>query len=108
MYDWKTEDIWVANGRFHWDYNHLYDLYYQAGMSLNKQRVASPFISEAIESLALYKVIDPNTWGRMIGRLTGYVFPDFMEIPMLQAGRVSIYRKDIHEVFYGISTFNIT
>ncbi|MCQ1547203.1 phosphoadenosine phosphosulfate reductase family protein, partial [Bacteroides clarus] len=63
MYDWKTEDIWVANGRFHWDYNHLYDLYYQAGLSLNRQRVASPFISEAIESLALYKVIDPNTWG---------------------------------------------
>ena len=47
MYDWKTEDIWVANGRFHWDYNHLYDLYYQAGLSLNRQRVASPFISEA-------------------------------------------------------------
>ena len=74
MYDWKTEDIWVANGRFHWDYNHLYDLYYQAGLSLNRQRVASPFISEAIESLALYKVIDPNTWGRMISRVNGVGF----------------------------------
>lgn len=74
MYDWKVEDVWVANGRFHWDYNHLYDLYYQAGLSLNRQRVASPFISEAIESLALYKVIDPNTWGRMIGRVNGVSF----------------------------------
>lgn len=74
IYDWKTEDIWVANGRFRWDYNHLYDLYYQAGVSLERQRVASPFISEAIESLALYKVIDPNTWGRMIGRVNGVSF----------------------------------
>nr|DAD97706.1 MAG TPA: phosphoadenosine-phosphosulfate reductase [Podoviridae sp. ctrTt13] len=74
LYDWKTEDVWVANGKFGWDYNHLYDLYYQAGVSLDRQRVASPFISEAIESLALYKVIDPDTWGRMIGRVNGVNF----------------------------------
>lgn len=74
LYDWKTTDIWVANGRFHWDYNHLYDLYYQAGVSLERQRVASPFISEAIESLSLYKVIDPDMWGRMIGRVNGVNF----------------------------------
>ena len=74
LYDWKTEDIWVANGKFGWDYNKLYDLYYQAGVSLDRQRVASPFISEAIESLALYKVIDPETWGKMIGRVNGIGF----------------------------------
>lgn len=74
LYDWKTEDIWIANGKFGWDYNKLYDLYYQAGVSLDRQRVASPFISEAIESLALYKVIDPDTWGKMIGRVNGIGF----------------------------------
>ena len=74
LYDWKTEDIWVANGKFGWDYNKLYDLYYQAGVSLDRQRVASPFINEAIESLALYKVIDPDTWGKMIGRVNGIGF----------------------------------
>ncbi len=74
LFDWKTTDIWVANGKFKWDYNHLYDIYYQAGVSLERQRVASPFISEAIESLALYKVIDPDTWGRMIGRVNGVNF----------------------------------
>lgn len=76
LYDWKTEDIWVANGKFGWDYNKLYDLYYQAGVSLDRQRVASPFISEAIESLALYKVIDPETWGKMIGRVNGIGFAE--------------------------------
>ena len=25
IFDWKTTDIWVANGKFKWDYNHLYD-----------------------------------------------------------------------------------
>ncbi len=74
LYDWKTEDIWVANGKFGWDYNKLYDLYYQAGVSLDRQRVARPFINEAIESLALYKVIDPDTWGKMIGRVNGIGF----------------------------------
>lgn len=74
IFDWKTTDIWVANGKFRWDYNRLYDLYYQAGVSLDRQRVASPFISEAIENLSLYKVIDPLMWGRMIGRVNGVNF----------------------------------
>ncbi|HIZ04457.1 MAG TPA: DUF3440 domain-containing protein [Candidatus Phocaeicola gallistercoris] len=74
IFDWKTTDVWTANGKFKWDYNCLYDLYYKAGVSLERQRVASPFISEAIESLALYKAIDPNTWGRMIGRVNGVNF----------------------------------
>lgn len=74
IYDWKTTDIWTANGKFGWDYNRLYDLYYYAGVSLERQRVASPFISEAIESLHLYKAIEPDTWGRMIGRVNGVNF----------------------------------
>lgn len=74
IYDWKTTDVWVANGKFKWDYNKLYDIYYKAGVKLDKQRVASPFISEAIESLALYKAIDPDTWGKMVGRVNGVNF----------------------------------
>ena len=56
------------------DYNHLYDLYYKAGVNIERQRVASPFLCEAQESLKLYRVIDPNTWGRMIGRVNGVNF----------------------------------
>lgn len=74
IFDWKTEDIWVANSRFEWDYNKLYDIFYQAGLTLNKMRVASPFISAASESLKLYKVIEPNTWGKLISRVNGVNF----------------------------------
>ena len=48
IFDWKTTDIWTANGKFHFDYNKLYDL--------------------------LYRVIDPNTWGKMICRVNGVQF----------------------------------
>ena len=74
IFDWKTKDIWIANGKFQWDYNHLYDLYYQAGVPLEKQRVASPFISQALASLKLYRAIDPDMWGKMIGRVNGVGF----------------------------------
>lgn len=74
LYDWKVSDIWTANGKLGWDYNRLYDLYYRAGVPLGRQRVASPFISEAIQSLSLYRVIDPDMWGRMVSRVNGVNF----------------------------------
>lgn len=74
IYNWQTTDVWVANGKFHWPYNRLYDLYYQAGVPLEKQRVASPFISEARESLSLYRAINPDMWGKMINRVNGVNF----------------------------------
>lgn len=74
IFDWQTTDVWTANGKFRWPYNHLYDLYYQAGVALEKQRVASPFISEARESLKLYRAIDPDMWGKMVNRVNGVNF----------------------------------
>lgn len=74
IYDWSVTDIWTYNGKFGKDYNRLYDLYYQAGLSLEQMRVASPFNDCASESLKLYKVIEPHTWGRMVSRVNGVNF----------------------------------
>ena len=74
IFDWRTEDIWIANARFGWSYNKLYDLYYQARLNIDQMRVASPFNDAAQDSLKLYRVIDPNNWGRMIGRVNGVNF----------------------------------
>lgn len=74
IYDWNTEDIWIANYKFNYDYNTLYDLMYQAGVPLHSMRVASPFNDCASESLKLYKVIDPKNWGKLIGRVNGVNF----------------------------------
>jgi predicted phosphoadenosine phosphosulfate sulfurtransferase len=74
IYDWLAEDIWTANAKFGFEYNKLYDLFYQAGLSLGQMRCASPFNDAAPASLKYYKVIDPNNWGRMIGRVNGVNF----------------------------------
>ena len=74
LYDWSAQDIWIYNGKFAKTYNHLYDLYYQAGLTLDQMRVASPFNDCAMNSLKLYRVIDPDNWGRMIGRVNGVNF----------------------------------
>lgn len=74
IFDWSVEDIWVANARNGWAYNKLYDLFWMAGLSPAQMRVASPFNDAAIESLKLYKVIDPANWARMVGRTNGVNF----------------------------------
>lgn len=74
IYDWLTSDIWIANARFNWPYNKLYDLFYRAGLRIDQMRVASPFNDSGIHTLGLYKVIDPNNWGKMIGRVNGVNF----------------------------------
>ncbi|AQS41230.1 MAG: Phosphoadenosine phosphosulfate reductase family protein [Candidatus Tokpelaia hoelldobleri] len=74
LYDWHTEDIWTANAKSGWDYNSLYDLLYQAGIPLHTMRVASPFIETAIQSLHLYRAIEPHTWGKLVGRVNGVNF----------------------------------
>ena len=74
IYDWQTEDIWTANARFNWKYNKLYDLMFNAGVPIHKMRVASPFISAATESLKLYRVIEPDTWAKLVGRVNGVNF----------------------------------
>lgn len=74
IYDWQIRDIWIANAKLGYKYNHIYDLYYQAGMPINQMRVASPFLSEGLDSLKYYQVIEPDTWAKMINRVNGVNF----------------------------------
>lgn len=74
IFDWKVDDVWISNAKQSWSYNKLYDLFYKAGLKPAQMRVASPFHDSGIENLKLYKVIDPNNWGKMIGRTSGVNF----------------------------------
>jgi predicted phosphoadenosine phosphosulfate sulfurtransferase len=74
IYDWRTRDIWIANDRFGWKYNKLYDIFYKAGVPISKMRVASPFMSESKSSLGLYRVIDPTVWAKLCARVHGANF----------------------------------
>lgn len=74
LYDWSNQDIWVANYQFGYDYNQLYDLYYKAGLTIDQMRVASPFNDYSKDSLNLYRVIDPEIWTKLVGRVQGANF----------------------------------
>ena len=74
LYDWSNQDVWVANYRFGYDYNRLYDLYYKAGLKIDQMRVASPFNDYSKDSLNLYRVIDPEIWTKLVGRVNGVNF----------------------------------
>lgn len=74
IYDWSTSDVWHANTLFGYEYNKLYDLYHMAGLKPSQMRVASPFNDFAKDSLNLYRVIDPELWTRLVGRVHGVNF----------------------------------
>ena len=74
IYDWTTKDVWIANGKFDYDYNRIYDLFWKAGLSISQMRVASPYHESAKESLNLYRVLEPATWVRVVSRGQGANF----------------------------------
>ena len=74
LYDWSSQDVWHANYLFGYDYNKLYDLYYKAGLKITQMRVASPFNDYSKDALNLYRVIDPEIWTKLVGRVQGANF----------------------------------
>ena len=74
IYDWTTKDVWIANGKFDYDYNRIYDLFWKAGLSISQMRVASPYHESTKESRNLYRVLEPATWVRVVSRVQGANF----------------------------------
>lgn len=74
LYDWSLQDIWHAYYKFDYDYNKLYDLYFKAGLTASQMRVASPFNDYSKDALNLYRVIDPEIWTKLVGRVQGANF----------------------------------
>lgn len=74
LYDWRVDDIWIYNGKFNKDYNKLYDLFYKAGVSIYKMRVDEPFGNEAKAGLNMFRIIEPQTWQKVVNRVSGANF----------------------------------
>lgn len=71
IYDWRTEDIWTFNGKFKAPYNRLYDRMHQAGLTIHQARICQPYGDDQRRGLWLYHVIEPETWGRVVNRVSG-------------------------------------
>ncbi len=74
IYDWRTEDIWIANGRFGYDYNKIYDLMHLAGLTIHQMRLCQPYGDDQRKGLWLFKILEPETWGRVVQRVEGANF----------------------------------
>ncbi|WP_429216872.1 phosphoadenosine phosphosulfate reductase [Aeromonas veronii] len=73
IYDWKISDIWHFFSKFNLPYNQLYDLMFQAGVPLGSMRICEPFGPEQRKGLWLYKILEPDTWGKVCSRVSGAV-----------------------------------
>lgn len=71
IYDWKTEDIWLAIAKKGWEYNASYDILNMYGVSPFNQRVGPPYHSEAKKTLKRYKECFPESWEKMQNRVPG-------------------------------------
>lgn len=74
IYDWRTEDIWTANGKKGWPYNKLYDLFYKAGVGIHDMRICQPYGDDQRIGLNLFRVIEPETWSKVVNRVSGANF----------------------------------
>lgn len=71
IYDWKTEDIWTFNGKLKAPYNRLYDRMHQAGLTIAQARICQPYGDDQRKGLWLFHIIEPETWGRIVNRVSG-------------------------------------
>lgn len=72
IYDWRTEDIWLFHAkRKELEYNKIYDLMTRAGVKFSNQRLCQPFGDDQKKGLWLYHVLEPNTWYKLINRVSG-------------------------------------
>lgn len=74
IYDWRTEDIWVANYINKWKYNTIYDLFHKAGVSLCNMRICQPYGDDQRQGINLFKILEPQTWLKVISRTAGVNF----------------------------------
>lgn len=73
IYDWSSEDVWLAVHKFKWDYNTTYDVFNQTRL-YNKflgQRVCPPFGEEPLRGLWIYAESFPEMWEKMLYRVKG-------------------------------------
>ena len=73
IYDWSSEDVWLAVHKFGWDYNKTYDIFNQTRLhgAFLKQRVCPPFGEEPLRGLWVYSECFPEMWHKMLYRVEG-------------------------------------
>lgn len=74
IYDWKTEDDWTAIFKYNLKYNFIYEQLYKNGVPLNEQRLCQPYGDDQRKSLDQFKVLESETWEKVVNRVYGVNF----------------------------------
>ena len=74
LFDWKFADIWACVGKLNLKYNPIYEYMYKAGMKFIEMRICQPFGIEQRKGLHLFAKVEPDTWEKVISRVSGANF----------------------------------
>ena len=74
LYDWRTEDDWIAVAKFNLHFNQIYELMYKNGLSIYEQRLCQPYGDDQRKGLDQFKVLEPETWEKVLNRVEGVNF----------------------------------
>jgi predicted phosphoadenosine phosphosulfate sulfurtransferase len=97
IYDWRTRDIWIYLGRFKKPYTGIYDLMQKAGLSIHQQRICQPYGDDQRKGLWLFHIIEPETWGRVVARVSGVNSgAEFVRVNGNISGQIKISKPDGH------------
>lgn len=74
IYDYRTEDVWIATFNNNFEYNYVYELMYKNGLSIHMQRLCQPFGDDQKNGLDQYRAIEAENWDKLLKRVAGVNF----------------------------------
>jgi len=74
IYDWTVEDVWGYVSREDLPYNEVYEQLYKNGVPLSQQRICQPFGDDQRNGLDQFRRIEPETWEKVLNRVSGVNF----------------------------------
>lgn len=74
LYDWRTEDDWIAVAKLDLKFNQIYELMYKNGLSIHEQRLCQPYGDDQRKGLDQFRVLEPETWEKVLNRVEGVNF----------------------------------
>lgn len=74
IYDYRTEDVWIAIFNNDFEYNYVYELMYKNGLGIHQQRLCQPFGDDQKNGLDQYRAIEADNWDKLLKRVAGVNF----------------------------------
>lgn len=74
IYDWETEDDWIAVSKFDLAFNEIYELMYKNGVSIHEQRLCQPYGDDQRNGLDQFRALEYETWEKVLNRVHGANF----------------------------------